>query len=124
MELGQGGTESVRAAVGVAVQLGGAALDRLERCREGAERAFVGGELDDSREAELALYLLDGLTRLVGNEIVDRRPEEALGNFGKALSARLLFIQLSHKRKSTPRRITTRGQWRLETDSPPFRQPF
>jgi len=55
----------------------------------------------DSLESELALHLLHGLARLVRNEVADRRPEEALGDLGKPISARLLLARLGHSRKST-----------------------
>src|SRR5262249_15481307 len=66
------------AAVGVAVQLGDAAGERVERRRKGAERALVRGELDAALETELALHLLDRLARLVRNEALHGGPEEAL----------------------------------------------
>ena len=47
-------------------------IDDVERLREGAERAFVGRELDDVLEAELALERLRRLARLVRDEAVDR----------------------------------------------------
>src|SRR5205823_10921777 len=81
--LGERRPEPVGAAVRVAVQLGRAPLDRLARFRERPERAFVRGELDDSVEPELALHLLDRLARLVRNEVVDRRREEAVRDLGK-----------------------------------------
>jgi hypothetical protein len=39
--------------------------------RRGAERVFVGGELDDRGrvEAELARHVIDRLARLVGHEV-------------------------------------------------------
>ena len=77
------GAEPVRAAVGVAVELSGAALDRLARLRERAERPLVGGELDHALEPELALNLLDGLARLVGNEVLYGRREEAVRDLRK-----------------------------------------
>src|SRR5205807_2056702 len=52
--LGERGAKTVSAAVRVAVEPGRAALDRLAGLREGAERAFVGGEPDDPLEPELA----------------------------------------------------------------------
>jgi integrase len=61
-------------AVGVAVELWMPPPQRLDRRREGSELALVGGELDHPLEAEFALYLLDGLPRLVGDELRERRP--------------------------------------------------
>ena len=74
--LGQRGVQGVRAAVGVAVQLPDAALDRLERSRERAERPFVRRELHDPREPELALHVLDRLPGLVRRQALDAGPEE------------------------------------------------
>ena len=59
--------QAVRAAVGIAVQLGGARSHRLERCGKRAERPFVRRQLDDPLEPELALDLFDRLARLVGD---------------------------------------------------------
>ena len=66
-----------RAAVGVAVERAGAVFERLERGRERAPRAFVRGQLDDPREPELALHFFLRLPRLVRNEAVEGRTEEA-----------------------------------------------
>ena len=68
--------QPVGAAVRVAVQLAGAARDRLERRGKRPERALVRRELDDALEPELALHLLDGLARLVRAEAVDLGAEE------------------------------------------------
>src|SRR5207247_390377 len=70
--------QAVGTAVGVAVQLAGAALDRLARLRQRAEGALVRRQLDDALEPELALDLLDRLARLVRDEIVEGRLEEAV----------------------------------------------
>ena len=82
--LGERRPKPVGATVRVAVQLGRAPLDRLARLREGAVRALVRGELDDALEPELPLHLLDRLAGLVGDEIVDRRREEAVRDLGEA----------------------------------------
>src|SRR5207237_5113846 len=89
--LGERGPRAVGTAVGVTVQLGRGALDRLERGLEGAERPFVRGKLDDSVESELALDLLYGLTGLVRHEIANGRSEEAVGDLGETL-----FAQVGH----------------------------
>ena len=64
MAFGEGSAEAVRASVRITIQLAGATLQGFERLRERAERPFVGGELHDSVEAELALNLFDRLARL------------------------------------------------------------
>ena len=66
--LRQRGAQPPGAAVRVAVQLRGRALDRLERRRKRPERPLVGGELDAALEPQLPLHLLDRLARLVRNE--------------------------------------------------------
>ena len=73
------GAQTVGTPVRVAVQLAGRALERFECLREGAERAFVRGELDHALEAELALHLFDRLPRLVRNHPGERGPDEAGG---------------------------------------------
>ena len=75
--LGERAAEMERAAVGVAVELAGAPLHRLQGGRERAPRALVRRELDDAVEAELALDLLLRLPRLVRNEAVQGGAEEA-----------------------------------------------
>ena len=82
MALGERGAEPPDAAVRVAVQLGERAVERLEGRRNGPNGALVGGELDAAGEAELALDLLDRLARLVRDEALDERSEEALGDLG------------------------------------------
>ena len=67
--------QQIGAPVRVVVQLGQAALDRLDCLRERPEVALVGAELDDAVEAELALDLLDRLAGLVGDEAVERGPD-------------------------------------------------
>src|SRR5262245_6290415 len=69
VELGEGGPQAVGAAVRVAVQLGRAASDRLERRWKRTEWAFVRRELDDPLEPELALHLLDRFAGLVRDEV-------------------------------------------------------
>ena len=75
--------QAIGAAVGVAVQLVGATLDRLARPRERPERPFVRRQLDDALEPELALDLLDRLPRLVRDEVVDGGLEEAVRDLRK-----------------------------------------
>src|SRR5205814_3194076 len=72
--------QQVAAAVRVSVQFGEPALHRLDRRGKRSERAFVGRELDDACEPELALHLLDRLARLVRNELGDRPPKDALAH--------------------------------------------
>jgi hypothetical protein len=67
MALGEHDAKPPTAAVGISIQLAACALERLERRRERPERALVRRELDDPLQAELALYLLDRLPRLVRN---------------------------------------------------------
>ena len=76
--LGQRGVQGVRTPVRVAVQLSGAALDRLEGSGKRAERPFVRRELHDPREPELPLHILDGLPGLVRRQALDAGPEERL----------------------------------------------
>ena len=78
--LGECGAEAIRAPVGIAIQLTGGTLQGFERLRERAERPFVGRELDDSFEPELALHLFDRLARLVGDDPCEHGPEKAGGN--------------------------------------------
>ena len=80
--------QPVAAAVRVAVQVPGSAVERLERRRERAERAFVRGELDHAREPELALDVLDGLARLVGRQRVDAGPKEGVARSPRIRSSR------------------------------------
>jgi hypothetical protein len=78
--VGERRAEPVGAAVGVAVQLAGGALERLERGWNRPVGPLVRGELDDPLQAELALDLLDRLARFVGDDSADRRREEAVGD--------------------------------------------
>jgi hypothetical protein len=55
-------------------------LEGLERLRERAERPFVGSELHDSVEPELALNFFDRLARLVGDDPGERGPQKPGGN--------------------------------------------
>ena len=80
VQLGQGGPQRVRRPVRVAVQLPREPLDRLDGGRERRERAFVRGELDDSREPQLALHLLDGLAGLVRDDVRDRAAEQPVAH--------------------------------------------
>ena len=68
--------QAVAPAVRVPVRLGQDPRDRVERLREGAERALVRCELDDPLEAELPLDRLCRLARLVRDETVERRADE------------------------------------------------
>jgi Lon protease-like protein len=85
--LGEGRPEAVGAAVGIAVQLGRPSRDRLESLGERPELALVGGELDDAVKAELALYLLDRLPRLVRDQRAEGGTEEGLVDDGLIFSA-------------------------------------
>ena len=83
--LGERSPQLVDAAVGVTVQAACSAFDRLDRSRERRIGAFVGSELDDARETELALHLLDRLAGLVRDERRQRRPQEAVFRHSAAL---------------------------------------
>src|SRR5207237_7102354 len=76
--LGERDAEEIPAAVRVAVELRRRALHRLERRGEWAERALVGGELDDALESQLALDLLDRLAGLVRDEVPESGVEECV----------------------------------------------
>ena len=69
-------TKPVAPSVRVPVRLGQRASDRLERLRKRPERPLVRRELDDPVEPELALDRLGGLSRLVRNEPLERRPDK------------------------------------------------
>ena len=88
MAFGQRGAQAESPAVGIAVQLAGRALERLERGRHRSVGPFVGRELDHALEPELALHLLDRLARLVGHDPRDRGREEAVGDLRKRHEAR------------------------------------
>ena len=68
---GEGDPEVVGAAVRIPVEVRQGVGDGLEDALRGRQGVLVGGELDDIREAELALELLDGLARLVGRDAED-----------------------------------------------------
>ena len=76
MLLREGMPQTVRAAVGIPVELESHALERLLCGRERPVRALVRGELDDALETELALNLLDGLSGLVRDEPVEGRANQ------------------------------------------------
>ena len=104
VEVGESGPQPIGATVRVAVQLGGAAGDRLERRRERPERTFVRRELDDSLETELTLHLLDRLAGLVRDEIANRCAEEAVGYLGESRGPGRTLLVL-------PRRDTLSGRF-------------
>src|SRR5581483_10026272 len=101
--LGERAAQLPGSSVRVAVQVGDAALERLERRRKRPERPLVRRELDTALEPELALHLLDRLAGLVRHEVANRRPEEAVcdpsdgGGHGVDCS-RLLFPSLAGNR--------------------------
>ena len=82
--LGERLVQPIRAAVGVAVQVAGRALERLAGGGERPERPFVRRELDDAVEPELALALLDRLPRLVRRQRADARAKERIGDVERA----------------------------------------
>src|SRR5262245_12760270 len=76
MPLGERRAQGVHAAVGITVELACGPLDRFDGSRERREPSLVRRDLDATLEAELALHLLDGLARLVRDEVGDRSPKE------------------------------------------------
>ena len=86
MALGECARQLVDAAVAIAVQLRGCALDRLARSVERAKRALVGRQLDHAFEPQLALDVLDRLPRLVRRQGVDARTEVRLGETAHAVT--------------------------------------
>src|SRR5262249_696645 len=71
--------QAERATVRIAVEVGGGADERLLRAREPPKRAFVRRGLDDVRQPELPLHVLDGLPRLVRRQTVDGAAEKGIG---------------------------------------------
>ena len=96
------GPQRADAAVRVAVQLARGALDRLERRRERRERPLVRGELDDAVEPELALHLLDRLSRLVRDEIRDRAAEEPVTSLTRLVAGRARFLRQNSSPPAIP----------------------
>src|SRR4051794_20856478 len=74
--LGERAAQKVGAAVRVAVELGRAPLDRLERLREGPVLALVGRKLDNPFQPEFTLHLLHRLARFVRDEALEGGSEE------------------------------------------------
>src|SRR5205085_8297419 len=69
--------QSVRAAVGIPVEVACGSFHCFESGRKRPERSLVRRELDDTLQAELALDFLHRLARLVRNEFRQRRADEA-----------------------------------------------
>src|SRR4029453_14490741 len=79
MSFGERSAQSIGPAVRVAVQLRLGTLECHACLRKRPQRPLVGRKLHDSFEAELALNLLDGLTRFVRDDVCERATEKARG---------------------------------------------
>ena len=95
--LGEGRPKPVAAPVRIAVQLGRSSRQSLDRLGEGPERPFVRRQLDHAVEAELSLDLLDGLARLIGDEVANRRLEKAVRDLGERGHSRNLVDVERHQ---------------------------